>query len=123
MFWKCIDELSTTQVDNEIAKLIGWQKLRKRIGGNEYSGVNPVTNLRELVPAFSKSEKAIHIAESYVAKKVGLAYIVYLGKLKETSACPASWATIQQAFLEPSTRAKACLAALRDATLSRKLSR
>jgi len=108
------DELSTNQVDNEIAKLIGWQKIRKKAGVDEYSGINPTSNLREPIPPFSKSTEAIHIAEKYVAREVGMAYIVYLGKLTATPPNPVSWANIQQAFLEPSTRAKACLVALRD---------
>jgi hypothetical protein len=114
MSWKNINDLSTTHVDNEIAKLIGWQKIRKKAGINVYSGINPATDLRELIPPFSRCPEAIHIAENYVAQAVGMAYIVYLGKITATSDSPASWANIQQAFLDTTTRAKACLAALND---------
>lgn len=114
MSWKNINELSAANVDNEIAKLLGWQKIRKKMKENVYSGINPATDLREPIPPFSNCPEAIHIAENYVAQAVGMAYIVYLGKTTATKDSPASWMNIQQAFLDTTTRAKACLVALND---------
>lgn len=115
MTQKDIDSLSATEVDNEIAKLIGWTKIRKKNNSGVYNGINPNNNIRENIPCFSKCTEAIHVAENYVAQLVGITYIVYLGQIISPNK-PASWENIQQAFLEPQTRAKACLAALRDIT-------
>ena len=109
-----IKNLSNQQIDARIAKLIGWTKVRKNKDATIYSGINPLTNQRTEIPCFAECPEAIHIAESYVAQKVGMAYIIYLGKVNETPEHPASWATIQQAFTEPKTRAIACLSILQD---------
>ncbi|RUP38873.1 MAG: hypothetical protein EKK63_10895 [Acinetobacter sp.] len=109
-----IKQMSDEKIDNEIAKLIGWTKVRKNKGTNTYSGINPLTEERADIPCFAMCPEAIHIAENYVAQEVGMAYIIYLGKVNETPEHPASWATIQQAFTEPKTRAIACLSILKD---------
>lgn len=109
-----IKNLSNQQIDTQIAKLIGWKKVHKNKDATTYSGINPLTNKRTEIPRFAECQEAIHIAESYVAQKVGMAYILYLGKVNETPEKPTSWATIQQAFTEPKTRAIACLSILQD---------
>lgn len=109
-----IKQMSDEKIDSEIARLIGWTKIRKNKCANTYSGINPLTNERVEIPCFAECQEAIHIAESYVAQKVGMAYIIYLGKVNETPEHPASWAAIQQAFTEPKTRAIACLSILQD---------
>jgi hypothetical protein len=119
MTWRRIDKLSSNQIDNEIAKMIGWTKIRKKSGANAYSGINPDTNLRDAIPPFSKCPKAVSEIESRVAKQVGMSYFLYLGKIFENSDAGASWACIKQAFLEPHTRAKACLLALREHNITK----
>jgi len=109
-----IKSLSNQQIDTRIAKLIGWTKVRKNKDATTYSGIDPLTNQRTEIPHFAECQEAIHIAENYVAQQVGMAYIIYLGKVNETPEHPASWATIQQAFTEPKTRAIACLSILQD---------
>ena len=108
-----IDEMTPEQVDAEIAKKLGWKNIRKGKGAPGHSGVNPVNNMREPVPPFSKCPDAIHIAENYVAQTVGMNYILYLARVKSQDE-PASWANVQEAFLDPFTRAKACLNAMND---------
>ena len=114
MSWRRLETLSSNQIDNEIARMIGWTKIRKKSGTDTYSGINPDNNLREFIPPFSKCPKAVSEIESRVAKNVGMAYFLYLGKIFEAQDKSVSWACIRQAFLEPHTRAKACLLALRE---------
>lgn len=112
MSWQQLDALTDEDINAEIAKRIGWQKVRKTNAG--FTGINPVNNTKENIPPFTLCPEAIKLAENYVAKHVGMAYIIYLGKILATSEKDVSWAQIQKAFAEPKTRAKACLIALRD---------
>jgi len=116
------DEMTPEQVDVEIAKKLGWKNIRKSKNDSGHSGINPLNNLREPVPPFSKCPNAIHIAENYVAQTVGMNYILYLARVKSQDE-PASWANVQEAFLDPFTRAKACLNAMNDIGRPKNLTR
>lgn len=113
MSWKQLDTLTDDEINAEIAKHIGWQKVRKTNSG--LMGINPESNDKETVPPYAMCPEAIKIAENHVAKSVGMAYIIYLGKILAQPGEEVSWLQIQQAFAEPRIRAKACLMALRDA--------
>lgn len=116
-----INSMTNQQVDKEIARLIGWKNIRKKINTQSYSGINPCNNLRESIPKFSQSMEDINLAETYVTQQVGIEYLVYLGKISEMPGTVTSWLNIKQAFLSPAKRAKACLAALMDCNNKKKV--
>jgi hypothetical protein len=109
-----IDNITNEQLNAEIAKLIGWKKIKKIKDSNTYTGINPETQLKCNIPNFAQCPNAVNIAETYVAQQIGMSYLLYLGKYNETPNNPASWNSIQKALLEPLTRAKTCLKILQD---------